>query len=105
MPSMAASALWRPELDCAVTPNAPSSSMVDDSADRAAGNTSTVVNPPDRLRSAGRRNPVEATAKQVTERVVDLLISALDVNEMTGAIDLNGLLDRVDINAVLKKFD
>jgi hypothetical protein len=79
--------------------------MVDDSADRAAGNTSTVVNPRDRLRPAGRRNPVEAIAQQVTERVVDLLVSALDVNELAARIDLNALLDRVDINAVLKKVD
>jgi hypothetical protein len=79
--------------------------MVDDSADRAAGNTSTVVNPRDRLRPAGRRNPVEAIAQQVTERVVDLLVSALDVNELAARIDLNALLDRVDIDAVLKKVD
>jgi hypothetical protein len=79
--------------------------MVDDSADRAAGNTKTVVNPRDRLRPAGRRNPVEAIAQQVTERVVDLLVSALDVNELAARIDLNALLDRVDIDAVLKKVD
>jgi hypothetical protein len=48
-----------------------------------------VVNPRDRLRSAGKRNPVEAIAQQVTERVVDLLVSALDVNELAARIDLN----------------
>jgi hypothetical protein len=46
------------------------------------GNTGSVVNPRDRPRPAGRRNPVEAIAQQVTERVVDLLVSVLDVNEL-----------------------
>jgi hypothetical protein len=64
-----------------------------------------VVNPRDRLRPAGRRNPVEAIAQQVTERVVDLLVSALDVNELAARIDLNALLDRVDLNTVLKQVD
>jgi hypothetical protein len=59
------------------------------------------VDPRDRLRSAGRRNPVEAIAQQVTERVVDLLVNALDVNELAARIDLNVLLDRVDVNTVL----
>ena len=63
------------------------------------------MNPRDRLRSAGRRNPVEALAQQVTERVLDLLVSALDVNELAARIDLNALLGRVDINAILAKVD
>jgi hypothetical protein len=67
--------------------------------------TGTVVNPRDRLRPAGRRNPVEAIAQQVTERVVDLLVSALDVNELAARIDLNELIGRVDINMILKKVD
>ena len=41
---------------------------------------------------------MEAIAQQVTERVVDLLVSALDVNELATRIDLNVLLDRVDVN-------
>jgi len=48
---------------------------------------------------------VEAIAQQVTERVVDLLVSALDVNELAARIDLNALLDRVDINRILKQVD
>jgi len=64
-----------------------------------------VVNPRDRQRPAGRRNPVEAIAQQVTERVVDLLVSALDVNELAARIDLNALLDRVDVNRILKQVD
>jgi len=78
---------------------------VDDVDLRSLPDTGSVVNPRDRLRSAGRRNPVEAIAQQVTERVVDLLVSALDVNELAARIDLNALLDRVDINTVLKQVD
>jgi hypothetical protein len=65
------------------------------------------VNPRDRLRSASRRwtDPAEALAQQVTERVLDLVLSSLDINEIAAQIDLNALLGRVDINAVLKKVD
>ena len=66
---------------------------------------------------------MEAIAQQVTERVVDLLVSALDVNELAARIDLNALLgprryrrvlkkvdlnallDQVDLNAVLARVD
>jgi hypothetical protein len=65
------------------------------------------VNPRDRLRSVGRRvtDPAEALAQQVTERVVDLLVNALDINEIAARIDLNALLSRVDLDAILKKVD
>jgi hypothetical protein len=65
------------------------------------------VNPRDRLRSVGRRvtDPAEALAEQVTERVVDLVVNALDINEIAARIDLNALLGRVDVDAVLKKVD
>jgi hypothetical protein len=63
------------------------------------------VNPRDRLLSAARRNPVEALAQQVTERVVDLLVGALDVNQLAARVDLNAVLAGVDIDAVLTKVD
>jgi hypothetical protein len=65
------------------------------------------VNPRDRLLSVGRRmtDPAEALAQQVTERVVDLLVSALDMNEIAARIDLNALLARVDVDALLKRVD
>jgi hypothetical protein len=63
------------------------------------------VNPRDRMLSAARRNPVEALAQQITERVVDLLVGALDVNQLAGRVDLNAVLARVDIDAVLEKLD
>ena len=65
------------------------------------------MNPRDRLWSASRRvtDPAEALAQQITERVADLVLSALDVNEIAARVDLNALLSRVDIDAVLKKVD
>ena len=57
--------------------------------------------------SAGKRwtDPAEALAQQVTERVVDLVVGALDVNELAARVDVNAILSRVDIDAVLQKID
>jgi hypothetical protein len=65
------------------------------------------VNSRDRLASAGKRwtDPAEALAQQVTERVVDLVVGALDVNELAARVDVNAILSRVDIDAVLRKID
>jgi hypothetical protein len=65
------------------------------------------VNPRDRLASAGKRwtDPAEALAQQVTERVVDLVVGALDVNELAARVDVNAILSRVDIDAMLQKID
>jgi len=50
-------------------------------------------------------DPAEALAQEATERVVDLVLNALDVNELAARIDLNALLSRVDVDAILKKVD
>jgi hypothetical protein len=50
-------------------------------------------------------DPAEILAQQVTERVVDLVVGALDLNELAASVDLNALLDRVDINALLDRVD
>ena len=65
------------------------------------------MNSRDRLRAVGKRvtDPAEALAQEVTERVVDLLLNAVDVNEIAARIDLNALVGRVDLNAILKKVD
>ena len=65
------------------------------------------MNPRDRLRSVGRRvaDPAEELAQQVTERVVDLVVSALDINELVARIDLNALLSRIDLDALLAHAD
>ena len=50
-------------------------------------------------------DPAEALAQEATERVVDLVLNALDVNELAARIDLNVLISRVDVDAILKKVD
>lgn len=39
------------------------------------------------------------------ERVLDLVVEALDVNELVQQADVNMLLSRLDVNAVLEKVD
>ena len=65
------------------------------------------MNPRDRLRAVGKRvaDPAETLAQEITDRVVELVVNALDVNELAARIDLNALISRVDIDAVLKKVD
>ena len=50
-------------------------------------------------------DPAEVLAQEATERVVDLVVNALDVNELAARIDLNALLARVDVDAILKRVD
>jgi hypothetical protein len=56
---------------------------------------------------AGRRwtDPAEALAQQVTDRVVDLVVGAVNVNELAARVDVNAILSRVDFDAVLRKID
>ena len=77
-----------------------------DAADPARGILAT-VNPRDRLRSVGRRvsDPAEALAQQVAERVVPMVVNALDVNELAARVDLNAIAGCVDVDALLKKTD
>jgi hypothetical protein len=50
-------------------------------------------------------DPAEALAQQVTERVLDLVVSALDVNELVARVDPNVILSRVDVSALLDRVD
>ena len=65
------------------------------------------MNPRDRLRAVGKRvaDPAETLAQEITDRVVELVVNALDVNELASHIDLNALISRVDIDAILKRVD
>ena len=47
----------------------------------------------------------EALAQAVTERAVDLVMSAVDINAVLDQVDLNALLDNVDINRMLDRID
>ena len=47
----------------------------------------------------------EAWAQAVIERAAELVLSALDVNELLDQIDLNAVLDQVDIDRLLERID
>ena len=47
----------------------------------------------------------EVWAKAATDRAVELVFSALDVNAVLDQVDLNALLDQVDINRLLDRID
>jgi predicted RNA-binding Zn ribbon-like protein len=65
------------------------------------------VDPLDRLRYASRRmtDPFEALAQRVAEQVLDLIVSALDVNALLDRVDVNALVGRVEVNALLDRVD
>jgi hypothetical protein len=59
-----------------------------------------------RLSIDGRLVPRrEALAQAVTERAVELVMSAVDVNGLLDRVDLNAVLDQVDIDRVLDRID
>ena len=65
------------------------------------------MDPFERRRFADSREVTrrEALTQAVTERAVDLVMSALDMNELLDQVDLNAVLDQVDINQVLDRID
>lgn len=50
-------------------------------------------------------DPMESLAQRVAERVIDLIVNALDVNALVARVDLNAVLDYVNIDAVVNKVD
>jgi hypothetical protein len=63
--------------------------------------------PLDRLRLAGKlvTDPLEALAQRVAERVIDIVVEVLDINEILRQVDMNAMLDRVDVNPILDRVD
>jgi len=61
----------------------------------------------ERRRSARDRivTRTEALGQAVTERAVEVVVSAVDVNALLDRVDLNAVLDRVDINRLLDRVD
>src|SRR5580692_8141751 len=84
----------------------PGSSGVEDSR-RPGAAILNHVDPIDRLRSASRRmtDPFETLAEHVAERVLDLIVHALDVNALLRKVDVNALLSRVDVNDLMRRVD
>jgi hypothetical protein len=54
----------------------------------------------DQMRSAG-----ELLAQRAMERALDLVVQALDVNELVQQVDVGTLLSRIDVNALIEKVD
>ena len=77
------------------------------SPERAWRGDTYLVDPFERQRLAdGRVVPRrEALAQAVTDRAVELVMSAVDVNALLGRVDLNALLAQVDINQLLDRVD
>jgi hypothetical protein len=48
---------------------------------------------------------VEVLAQAVTERAVDLVVSALDVNAVLDQVDINRVLDQIDLDRLLGRMD
>jgi hypothetical protein len=66
------------------------------------------VEPGERLRrSASRRfaEQIEWMAQGVAQRVIELVVDALDVNALLVRVDLNAVLARVDLNGLLGRVD
>jgi uncharacterized RDD family membrane protein YckC len=47
----------------------------------------------------------EALAQRLAQRVIDLVVQAIDINALLGQVDLNALLRQVDVNAQLARVD
>ena len=50
-------------------------------------------------------DPLEQLAQRVAERVLDLVIEALDINALIARLDLNAVLDQIDVQALLSRVD
>ena len=56
--------------------------------------------PFDQMRSAS-----ELLAQRTMERMIDLVVHAVDTNELVRQVDVDTLLSRVDVNALLREVD
>ena len=65
------------------------------------------MEPLDRLRSArkGVADSAELLAQRVAERVIDIVVQAVDLNALLRQVDLNAPLQQVDLNALLARVD
>jgi len=50
-------------------------------------------------------NRMEQLVESIAERVVGLVIEAIDVNALVGKVDMDALLSKVDIDAIVSKVD
>ena len=74
---------------------------------RPQGSHTDLMGPQERARSArkGVTASAELVAQRIAERVIDIVVQAVDINALLQLVDLNALLERVDVNAPLKQMD
>lgn len=65
------------------------------------------VDPLAPLRTVGGRlaPPADALAQAIAERVIGLVVGALDMNALLAEIDLNAVLEQVDLDSLLDRVD
>jgi hypothetical protein len=65
------------------------------------------VEPQDRSHSArkGVAASAELVAQRLAERVIDIVVQAVDINALIELVDVNAPLKQVDLNALLKQVD
>jgi len=80
---------------------------VADGSYHAARRHTGIVPPTSRLRLAAKlmTDPMESLAQSIAERVLDLVIEALDINALIWRIDINALLDQIDVNQLVEHVD
>jgi len=50
-------------------------------------------------------DPIEQIAQAVAERVVQLIVAAIDVNQVLERVDLDAILERVDVERIVERVD
>ena len=71
-----------------------------------SGDTWRVDSSERRLLAESRLIPrSEQWAQAAADRVVELVVSALDVNALLDQVDLNDVLDRIDLDRLLERMD
>lgn len=65
------------------------------------------MGPQDGSRSArkGVAASAELVAQRLAERVIDIVVQAVDINALLKQVDLNALLKQVDLNELLEQVD
>jgi hypothetical protein len=67
-----------------------------------------IVGPNERVRSSASRRfagQMESVVQGVTQRAIELVVEALDVNALLARMDLNAVLVRVELNGLLGRVD
>jgi hypothetical protein len=71
------------------------------------GSHTGLMEPQDRSHSArkGMTASAELLAQRLAERVIDIVVQAVDINALLQLVDLNALLKQVDLNEPLRQVD